>query len=104
MNAVLRLGESLRFSDTVTIVAENVEDSRCPTGVNCIWAGDAVVTLAMRVANASSSFTLHTNGQFAREIEQNGIRIVLTGVAPHPAADASPRREDYRVSLLIEQK
>lgn len=38
-----------------------VNDSRCPPGVNCIWAGDAEVAFEwMPAAGAVQAFSLHT--------------------------------------------
>ena len=106
MTVTLGLGKSVSVSgaDASLSFDELVEDSRCPTGVTCIWAGDAVVRIGITAGGASSKHTLHTNSQFAREAEQSGVRVVLVSVTPYPTADAAPRRDDYRVTLSIERK
>src|SRR3989442_2310587 len=89
VKAVLALGESLKVRDTGVTVSfeEVVEDSRCPTGVTCIWEGDAAVKISIHTPDTSpSSYTLHTSQRFAREAEHGGYRVVLVAVTPHPAA------------------
>jgi hypothetical protein len=107
MTATLRVGESVKVPTTdvkVTLEAI-VEDSRCPTGTTCIWAGDATVSVAIASGNSSpSKFALHTNGQFAQQAEHSGVQVRLTDVAPYPTVDGPPRREAYRVSFSITRK
>ena len=102
----LALGASLRVADTgLTVSFEKVvDDSRCPTGVTCTWAGDAAVTIRIDVRKASASrYTLHTNLPSAREAEHRGVRIRLVALAPRPGVGRKPRSDKYRVTLLIER-
>jgi hypothetical protein len=103
---VLAVGQSVKIKDTdVTLSFEEIEDSRCPTGVTCIWAGDAVVKIGVKSSDKpQSSLTLHTNSRFARDGEYEGYRITLTAVMPYPAGDNPPRRDQYRASLTLERK
>jgi hypothetical protein len=105
-NVTLAIGQSVNVPNTGLTVSfqEVVEDSRCPTGVTCIWAGDASVRITIKTQDGSpSSYTLHTNAQ-PREVEHANYRVQLASVAPHPSGDAPPRREEYRVALAIERK
>ena len=105
--AVLALGKSATVPGTDVQVSfeQVVEDSRCPTGTTCIWAGDASVRVRFSAPNAASAdYTLHTSPQFAQRVEHSGISVLLVSLTPHPAADVAPRRDEYRVTLSIEQK
>jgi hypothetical protein len=107
MRVSLSVGQSVNVPDTDVKVTleEIVEDSRCPTGTTCIWAGDATVSIAIASGKSTpSKVMLHTNGQFAQEAEQSGVLVRLMDVAPHPTADGPPRREAYRVSLSLAKK
>lgn len=37
---VMRVGESVVFSDGMTLKLKEINDSRCPEGVQCIWQGE----------------------------------------------------------------
>jgi len=57
-------------ADVVTIQGLRItfegvgEDSRCPTGVQCMWAGDAAATFTLETPPAAAvQRTLHTNGR-----------------------------------------
>ncbi len=60
------------------------EDSRCPEGTNCIWAGNAKIRIkASKSKGASKTFELNTNLKpqtvifiiFSTKIKQNNISI-----------------------------
>ena len=99
-------GASQRIPETdFTVVFEAVvEDSRCPVGTNCVWAGDAIVRIRIDSANAKpTTYMLHTNDGFEREVVHGNLRIRLSSLTPEPTADRRPRAEDYRVTLVIRE-
>jgi hypothetical protein len=102
----LAVGQSVSVPNTPLTASfqEVVEDSRCPTGVTCIWAGDAAIRISLKTSDGSPfQYTLHTNAE-PREIEHAGYRVELAAVTPHPSGDAPPRREEYRIALVVERK
>src|SRR5215813_14151309 len=102
MKVTLTVGQSVKVTGTdMTVTFEEIaEDSRCPTGTTCIWAGDATVSIAIVSGNNTpSKSTLHTNAQFAQEAQHAGVLVRLVDVSPYPTVDGPPRRESYRVSL-----
>jgi hypothetical protein len=102
---VLAVGGSRQIAGTeVTLTFRAVEDSRCPKGVTCVWAGDAAIELRVTSPTASVSYTLHTNDESARRVEHDGLRIQLVSLTPEPAGDEKPRQEEYRVTLLVATK
>jgi hypothetical protein len=72
-----------------------VEDSRCPTGVNCIQAGRALVQLSM----GDSSFVL----QEGQSRVYGKRSLLLQSLKPYPnAADTQPLGpERYRISFML---
>jgi len=85
---VLAVGDSLALSDALTMTFEAVvEDSRCPTGTNCIWEGDAVVRVRLdERGTAPATYVLHTSDRYQQAFEHGNVRVRLLEVAPHPAA------------------
>jgi hypothetical protein len=80
------------------------EDSRCPTGVDCIWAGDVSVTLRLESREAAAErVTLHLNTS-AREALHGDHRVTLVAVAPHPKAGEKIEAASYRVTLRVEKR
>jgi hypothetical protein len=101
---VLAPGGVHRIAGTdLTLVLEAVaQDSRCPKGVNCVWAGDAAVRI--RLEPPPTAYTLHTNDGFEREIAHGNVRVRLVSLTPEPTADGPPRPDTYRATLSIERK
>lgn len=44
---VFRVGQSVTFTDGLTIVLNRINDSRCPAGTQCIWAGELAPELTL---------------------------------------------------------
>ncbi|MBK8249499.1 MAG: hypothetical protein IPK85_19190 [Gemmatimonadetes bacterium] len=70
-----------------------VADSRCPVGVQCVWAGDGVATLAVHppcyaagCRAASMMLVLHT-GMEPRAGQGWGHRVELVALRPAPVAN-----------------
>jgi hypothetical protein len=99
---VLKPSESAKI-EGLEIAFEGVkDDSRCPVGVQCIWAGDAIVTLALRQAPAARETRQLHAVQDGRETTYGGYRVVLEALAPAPRADAPIAPEAYRATLKVD--
>jgi hypothetical protein len=100
----------------------DVNDSRCPEGVNCIWAGNATVDLLLEGVNTEGKLTEHINmclgdcrsqsgsGSFRQtdtldhEFAGQKYRFILESVNPHKIADSTFTKDKYSISLKIEKK
>ena len=81
------------------------EDSRCPTGVQCMWAGDATATFRLEKPPAAAvERTLHTNGRFERETEWQGFVLRLEDVKPHPKEGMTIAPDDYRATIVVTRR
>lgn len=70
----------------LTVAFEALEaESRCPTNVQCIQAGDAQVRLRLQTGDRKQPTSLHTNGQ-PRTTDFYGYTVALADVEPHPGA------------------
>lgn len=66
------------------------EDSRCPTGVNCIWAGVARIKIRLRKnGKAAKDFELNTN-QTDKTAIFEGHELKLAALTPHPRSGGTP--------------
>lgn len=81
-----------------------VEDSRCPEGVDCIWAGRVVIEVkAARAGESSDIKTLSTNGE-DNSFEFAGYQVHLKRVDPYPK-EGTPIAEDaYKAVFKIEKE
>ena len=81
------------------------EDSRCPTGTQCVWAGDAAATLTLeRPPAAAEQRTLHTNGRFERQTAFDNFVIRLEDVRPYPREGVAIAPGDYRAALVVTRR
>jgi hypothetical protein len=92
--------------DGLTITFEGVgDDSRCPTGETCVWAGDAAAAFTFERAPAAAMHrTLHTNGRYERQTDYDRFVIRLDDVRPYPKTGASIARGDYRATLVVTRR
>ena len=86
------------------------EDSRCPEGVNCIWAGVAVANVMVmgtttRPVTLSLATTENAGRNYFTSAEFNGYTISLAEVTPFPTAkegtQALPGK--YRIGITIKK-
>jgi hypothetical protein len=77
-------------------------DSRCPTGVTCVWEGDAEVVLQVsRLNTPMTTFRLHTNPRFEQQGHYSPYTIALRDLAPYPRSGTSLRPREYKATLSI---
>ncbi len=104
-------GGSLTFAD--------VEDSRCPEDVQCVRAGEVIVTLETRVAPKMNEsqivkmclgdcISLYPKGGFREadtariSLDGNQYRLILTEVNPYPNTTKPAQKKDYNIKLKVE--
>jgi hypothetical protein len=78
-----------------------VEDSRCPQGALCIWAGDVIVELGVtRPADTEVKVQLSAFLD-PRSATVSGYRIDLIGVEPVTRSWEAVPASAYRVQLMV---
>ncbi len=86
---------SIRFNTVI-------EDSRCPTDVQCAWEGNAEILLELSGGDLETVH-LNTGGMFPRTEVYNGYTITLQELKPHPATEGmSIAENDYTAVLSID--
>jgi hypothetical protein len=97
----LAMGASARVeSPDVTIEFQAVEsDSRCPSDVTCVWAGDAVAVVEVVARGGRETLRLHTNLE-PKKAGALGVELELAELSPYPVSTGKIEAADYRARLV----
>ena len=110
---VVRLGREFKLSPgqqvsvkgtKLRITFMNVkEDSRCPSDVNCVWAGNAALRVWVTNGRGGKTVALNTNKSptFGDEAQYQGFKIRLVTLSPYPRTDRKIAPRDYTATLLV---
>ncbi|MDR6515752.1 hypothetical protein [Chryseobacterium camelliae] len=86
------------------------EDSRCPEGVNCIWAGVAVAQVevmgtATRPVILNLASTENPGRNYHQSADFNGHTITLKTIAPYPtsAEGTSALKGKYTIGISVQK-
>ena len=88
------IGQTVEFKGAEFRV-KDIIDSRCPSDVQCPWAGEVKVILESK----GKELSLTLPGQETAEI--GNVEITLVSVEPYPSTKNPIRKEDYRIKLRI---
>jgi hypothetical protein len=86
-------GVRLRFDDVVS-------DNRCPTGVQCIVDGWVEMKVTVLEDRTATSYQLFFDKP-PNAITHNGRTIEVVRVDPHPQADRTIRKGEYRATFDV---
>jgi hypothetical protein len=77
------------------------EDSRCPTDVTCVWAGDARIAITISRNGSSDDTRTLTLSAPSNEVRSGDLQIRFVGLTPVPrqADGNSPRA--YVAQLVV---
>lgn len=95
----LRMGESVQMGPMITPL-EVVEDSRCPTEVQCVWAGRVVVTTRITLAGGSKEVV--GPYELGKPVQVADGAVTLVAVAPAKTAGATIAPADYRFAYRFD--
>ena len=77
------------------------QDSRCPTGVVCGWAGNGEVLLEIVRKNKRQVVTILNTLLEPKEIFYKGYKIRLLALNPYPKIDEPIDQRDYEATLVV---
>jgi hypothetical protein len=106
----LPLGKTLvHCTEEISITfVELVSDSRCPSGVQCIWEGMVEVTISLKLNGKDSIFSLSSTPDFGKKIPNSkaleGFVIRLEDVLPYPKAGSTVSKRESKVVLSIRKE
>lgn len=96
-------GETVAAGNVLVSFHDVLQDSRCPLRAECVWAGDATVSVGAALACTRSTprclvpealLTLHTNLE-PRAGEYAGMEIRLLNLEPVPEVPGGIRKQRY---------
>ncbi len=102
----LKYGEVIKNTEyQISIVLDSVlNDSRCPTGAQCVWAGNGAVRFVFTSANTIVPFVLNTNPSLRTDSLIGGYRIKLNKLTPTPVLGVVIKPADYKAEIEIAKK
>jgi hypothetical protein len=99
----LRVGQQRSISNGKVRVKfiSVTEDSRCPTDVECVWAGNAKVKIQVWVRGGETKiFELNTNTR-EKAGQADAYRVELVSLTPARHSKRKIRQNDYRATFSI---
>jgi len=86
--------------------SELLEDSRCPTEVECFWTGQARIAVVVQaVGRPSTTAYFNTNpapGENVQSARAGDFTVELKSLEPYPRTPDDPIPfSDYRATLLV---
>jgi hypothetical protein len=99
----LSAGRSVRVADADLLVRFDrvANDSRCPSDVKCITAGDAVVVLGLASGrDTARQYELHTTSGDTSAAHA-GYRVTLVALNPVPVSTRTLQARDYVATLRV---
>ncbi len=96
---VLIENERLRISFTGV-----AEDSRCPEGVQCVWAGNGKVVLRLIKMRKRATMMKLNTGVDPKQNTYQGYEVKLVSLNPYPKKNARIKMKDYVATLVVSRK
>lgn len=75
-----------------------IEDSRCPKGMTCVWAGTVLIKVSFHEGSNIHPFKIF----LGKDTTINGYKIIFTDLTPYPDMDKPvPQPENIRATFSI---
>ncbi|WP_312547835.1 hypothetical protein [Massilia sp.] len=97
----LEPGTSVEAAPGVLLRFEEVEDSRCPPGVHCVWAGRLSCRFSLTRANAAPESFILEPGEAAHASSLLGGKRIALDEASLPAPAAPDAVANHRVTVQV---
>ena len=98
----LKIGETANIDSDLKMTLLDIEDSRCPSDVVCVWQG--TVSAKIQLEKGEQDLGIHTiSMETIEENEQtfDGYYIRLTNVEPYPVSTTPINPTDYSITFFI---
>jgi hypothetical protein len=96
----LPVGTSASAGEIIVAFDSVLGDSRCPTGVQCVWAGNGEVRLTLTRGVDVEAVGLNTTVE-PRETAFFGYLVTLRELAPYPVYDEPLDPEEYVATIAV---
>ena len=96
----LRMGERATFKDSSVTLLDVMDESRCPEGVTCIWAGTVKAKILSMTGVGKSTEIIELGKSLTTEAET----ITFLSATPHPTQGKSILSADYRLIFEVTKR
>lgn len=101
--STFRMNELATSTDgKYTLLITEIMDSRCPQGVQCVWAGEVTVKGEWTANGNKSSFEVHSVVKDQNK-QPDGFSIQIIDAKPYPVYGRENDPENLIVTLLIKE-
>lgn len=90
-------------TENLQITLNNIDDSRCPADVTCIWAGEAKAHLSLMHNEKSGNLTLSTMDK-SNTSSFDGYLFSMLKVDPYPVSTENITDADYLATILVSKE
>ncbi len=103
----LGIGQTAQIrEEALTIQLVDVNDSRCPPDVQCVWAGQATATLLVfQSGSPAQSLKIGTSApiNFPSQASYGSFQFSLKSLEPGPNKEGPAAAELVRATVLVEK-
>ncbi len=78
-----------------------IEDSRCPEGTNCVWAGNAKIKVSLKLDDDAAVISEMNTNLGAKGTNCGSYAVYLTSLTPTPNANVRINRNAYTATFSI---
>lgn len=96
----LRMGELASFKDSSITLLEVTDESRCPEGVTCIWAG----TLKAKILSVTGVVKSTEIIELGKSLTTEAETITFLSATPYPKQGKSILPTDYRLTFEVTKR
>jgi hypothetical protein len=103
-NITLSISNSYTFLDKSILTIKQINDSRCATDIQCIWAGNVVVKFNIKngVNNETFELAYPSNGAENLVYQYREYNIKISNVQPSKGVQSEKNEsKDYMITLNI---
>jgi len=97
----VQMNQSIFFDDYEMIFSEILDDSRCPTDIQCVWEGYISISLDVKNKEKVQNIILTTVDKTTTHFDSYEINLV--NVLPYPFSTKPINPEEYSVTISISQ-
>lgn len=99
----LNTNDCQKSIESIMICFDKVlNDSRCATGAQCVWEGNAKIELRILSSdNLTHKICLNTNSEFEIDTIISNKYILLTDLSPYPQLNVEINPNDYIAQITI---
>ena len=99
----IQINKQQKFSrsDLNIKFVELVEDSRCPVGTKCVWAGNSKIKIEVKKSGAAKEIIELNTDPKQKSARYNGLLIELLDLTPVPANNVRINKNGYVATIAV---